>query len=345
MRFFCYQLMYLFLSTLLAVSIGAAAAGRSSRPFSRSTTNSSLDLYANNNDLEVGAIDPAKIETRALYSETRLPETSFLQTAVDTMVRLALFGWENRMPAKRFVIDDPRYAQVQIVISPLDPQRGTITTACAILGFLDAMRKILYSPNVRMRECVFRVFYDRQPVGFIQIEPRTSQPGVSEASIGTQRDTIPATDANAAAANLLSPAWQDPHLEVAVTQGVISLNVYEVFFSVLAFIQSAAAIAARQPGNARVVDFTFHVDALHTTTPGYPMVLSAHNVGNPPRTAANPPYFEFKWLVKALGQLPQYMLDNRSFKDIHEMTLKVDGVAVAKAYMVRSGENSPVANS
>ncbi|KAL8953304.1 MAG: hypothetical protein Q9222_000828 [Ikaeria aurantiellina] len=301
------SLLSLSLCSALSVSPGLAI----NTPFNASSIQ---DDFLNTTLL--GAIDPNAFDIDSRYGAAQLRPTSLLMTAVDTMVEVALGGWEGRMAPTTFVIDDPRYSHVDIVIRGSNSD-GRIQNAYAVLGMFLVMNAKLSSPLRNFRASWHRLYYREQLVGTIEMKPHASLPVVNG----------PTT------AKLSGPAWQDPRLEVSIARGLDTFVIYEVFYAVFALIRQVALYAAIEPRNTPLRDFTITIGAPPITT--QPLAASFRNVGNPPRTARNPPFFQHRWLIKALGQLPQKMLASGNFKDIVSIGITVDNVRVGEGYLVR----------
>ncbi|KAI4270131.1 MAG: hypothetical protein LQ337_006873 [Flavoplaca oasis] len=290
------------------------------------------DNHANGTLLN--AIDPTKLDVRSVYSDTKLPPTSILMTAVDTMVKVAMENWEGRMASTVFVIDDPKYSQVQFVIRAPNPG-AQIPNAYAVLGTFLVMNGILSDPLTRFRSSFHRLYYSAQLVGSIEVRSSVAERGPGPELSKSPDDGDNELPMGANIANLSAPAWQDPRLQVSIARGPDTFTIYEIFYATYSLMRQVALNAAVQPRDAPLRDFTVTVDAPPITTRNYPIAASFRNAGNPPRTARIPPYFQPKWLIKALGQLPQKSLDSRNFKDVVRMGITVDGVMVGEGYVVR----------
>lgn len=284
----------------------------------------------------LSAIDPTKIEIRSRYHDIKLPPTSVLMTAVDTMVKLALENWDDGMDPKVFAIDSPRYSDVEILISP-PGLRGKIPISFAILGLFEVMNSILSDPTQRFKQSVTSIFYNTRDVGFLEVRKRGWRPDTISKDF--DKAYISSVDKPNGTMNLAAPAWEDPHLEVQITHGSDALTIYEAFYSVYAMIRQTALNASKLPLRASLIDFSVNINAPPITTLYHPIMSSFKNHDNPARTARNPPYFQPKWLIKALGRLPQTMLDTRSFRVINWMTIKVDGVPVGDGFLLRQGRS------
>lgn len=301
------------------------------------------------NATSLGAIDPTKFRVGTRYGSLRLPATSVLMNAVDVMVQLALEDWEGQMNRKSFRLDLPRYSQIEIIINPWDESpTATIHPGFAILGLFEVILNILTDPTSRFKTVQSQFYYNGNKVGWLLIRrvagtvstlssnsSQLSEPTNLTFSDATQLLNVTDDEVDLVGTNVLStPAWEDSHLEVSYFAGLETLTVYELFFAVMAQIK----MMAPHDSNAQIRDFTLDIDAPPITTAGHPIITSFKNVGSPPRTAANPPYFKWEWLIKAFGQLPQHMLTS-GFKELYLMGLKVDGTAVGDGYLVRKQSN------
>ena len=62
----------------------------------------------------------------------------------------------------------------------------------------------------------------------------------------------------------------------------------------------------------------------------------------PPRT--QPPYFEVRWLMQTMAFLPEYMITKGVFQEAI-FTVKLDGVLVAKGFLVAEDPRSSLTNA
>ena len=321
---------------LSSYSLLVTAAVPSARPIvvdnAAFSVSSPPDLLGNNSLADT--IDPTNIQISSRYLETRLPATQVLMTAVDVMVRLALQDWDSKFSKEAFFMDLPRFSQVEFFFSPPDP-RGQLEISFAVLGLFGAMNSVLTDPARRFRESSHSIFYNRRDVGFIEIRMK-GRPDLPLNLGGQQASRMHGANASRTLDRALSaPAWEDSHLKVNLVRGYEIFTIYELFYSAYALIKTTAILAARQSRNARMADFSDSVDAPPITRRNHPIVASFRSYDMPPRTPSNPPYFQAKWLIKALGRLPRTIMETRDFKEIYDMTMEVDGVKVGNGYIVR----------
>ena len=266
--------------------------------------------------------------------------------AVDAMVQLALQDFESQTARKIFVLDIPRYANVEITVGPWDEApAATMPAGFAVLGLYQAMLSTLREPTRRFRHVEATLVYDNVKVGRLWIWTRTGPaylPGLDNSSLSestspTSSDaakSLNGTEYPVETANtrsLPTAAWNDPRLRVTIIHGLETFTVNELFFAVLTFMN----VEAVKPRTSRVGGFTIFVDEPPITTAGQPIAIAFKELGNPPRTPEHPPYLQREWLIKAVGGLPAQMLGSGVFKDVISMAVKVDGVQVGCGYMVR----------
>lgn len=303
------------------------------------------------NTTYIGAIDETKFNTEIKYGSTTLPATSVLMNAVDAMVQLALQDFESQMARKVFVLDIPRYANVEITVGPWDEApAATMPAGFAVIGLYQAMLSTLREPTRRFRNVEATLVYNEVNVGRLWIWrhagpaylPGLDNSPLSESTLPTSSDAAKSLNGTedlvetANTASLPTAAWNDPRLHITIIHGLDTFTIYELFFAVLTFM----IVEAVKPRTSRVRGFTIIVDEPPITTAGQPIAIAFKELGNPPRTPANPPYLQREWLIKAVGGLPAQMLGSGVFKDVISMALKVDDVLLAKGYMVKKQGHS-----
>jgi len=266
--------------------------------------------------------------------------------AVEAMVQLALEDFESQMTRKLFVLEIPRYSNVEITIGPWDEAPGaTMQTGYAVLGLYQVMLGTLREPTRRFRTVQSTLTYDGVNVGRLWIWRRAESASslrldnlsLTEPTLPTSSNAFQSPNSTEDLTGIVNTtsfptaAWNDPHLHITIIHGLEVFTVYELFFAVLTFMK----VESVKSRTSRVRGFTIIVDEPPITIAGRPIAIAFKELGNPPRTPANPPYLQREWLIKALGGLPAQMLGSGVFKDVISMALKVDDVLLAKGYMVR----------
>lgn len=320
-------------------------------PTNITTTPSLEDLSLNSTFL--GAIDKAKFQIAANYGQLALPATSVLMTAMDVMVQLALMEWNGRIRSRTFRIDIPRYSNVEIFISPWDPAPdATLKTGLAVYGLFQVMDHMLSDPTHRFKSVQSILFYDNHEVGWLMIRRTAPRVALSAQEIANETTTIGLTYeratqsldkleapiSNLGTTMLGAPAWVDSRLKILYSRGTDVFTINEMFFAAMVVIVKIAV----NDRTARVRDFTAIIDTPPITKAAQPMAISIQNKDNPPRTTVKPPLFQWEWLVKAIGRIPQYMLDSGNFRDVTGMLFQVDGETVGGGLVERRSKVSEV---
>ena len=183
----------------------------------------------------------------------------------------------------------------------------------------------LMMDKINFVNAVFILSYQGHGVACIKYDlPAASEPLPTNITNATQslNLTLPlsettkellqtSTDANTTNVNTLNY----PRLRVAcqLTGSIITIN--KIFYLVLDMLRELAVCGR----TAQFTDFTTYFEAAN-------IVISTQHT-NPPRTPHNPPYFQVEWLMRALAQMPTYMLEQRDFREV-DMVLFVDEVEV-----------------
>ena len=334
----------LYISTSL-LSFNTVALRIPSDPAIVNLRNASSFPEFSTNLTNLGAFDPRKFLMVVKMGDDKIAPAATLMNAVDAMVQLSLMDTNGQLPRTTFRLDIPKYSQVEIVVGPISTAPGaTLPPGIAVLGLFKIILYILTDPTKRFKSIHSYLSYERREVGTLEIRRLLSS---SLASLSNETDeTASGTQTTFQATHLLNttadlstlsqipltaPAWQDPHLDVSIVQGLDTFTIYEAFFAVLAFIHEISV----NRRTTRVQPGEITIDTPPITVAGQPITISWKSASTPPGTAANPPYFQLEWLIKGFGQLPQYMIEHASFRDVLFMGLKVDGVQVGECYMVR----------
>jgi len=289
------------------------------------------------NSTYIGAIDETKFSTEIKYGSTTLPATSVLMIAVNAMVQLALQDFESKMARKVFVLDIPRYANVEITVGPWDEAPATTMPAgFAVIGLYQAMLSTLREPTQRFRNVEATLVYNEVNVGRLWIWRRPGMvylPGLdnsslSESTLPTSSDAAKSLNGTedlvetANTASLPTAALNDPRLHITTIHGLDTFTIYELFIAALTFM----IVENVKPRTSRVRGFTIIVDEPPITTASQPIAIAFRELGNPPRTPVTLPYLQTEWLIKAVGGLPAQTLGSGVFKDVISMALEVDDV-------------------
>lgn len=344
MRCINHQLSWLLLPVpYFLVSLNAAVFDMPLVPLNLTNFNISsfLSLPPDQNTSQVSTIEPSKFSTETYFGSLALPDYPVLMTAVDAMVQLALLDWNSQSGPMRFQIPIARFAQIEIFIGPINRRPGeTMPTSFAALGLFDLMVKILSDPDYKCRSAQSTFLYDGRKVGMLILGMKYQSSVASAAqehtaNVSTASSIEPQSDARTPdhagigdSHELSAPSWIDRRLKVSVSRGVNQLNQFEVFFAVFLLLLKSA----RQPIASVVPDVGFVLNRPPITPVGQPIAVSFKGVG---RTAANPPYFQWQWMIKAVAQLPLYMIEEENFRELGRIRLRVNDIEIGVGQIVR----------
>ena len=111
----------------------------------------------------------------------------------------------------------------------------------------------------------------------------------------------------------------DQHLTVSVTAIGETLGMTEFFVAIFAALEYMAHF----PSTDEVVTFQISPDHEDTT-----IGIREHTLTPPVR----PPFFEYQWVILSLGQIPNYILQQRRFT-IMVIEIAVDGVPLGEGFL------------
>lgn len=331
-----FQIKYLLALSPFLLSINAAVLVTPAKSSLVTAFNTTSLFSSPLNTSILGAIDPEKFQAMTAYGDISLPPTSVLMNAVNALVELALQGWEDRIDARTFRLDEQRYSDIEIHISPsYDIAGPVLKSGFAVLGLFEVMLQIVSNPAQRFKSINSIFLYDGQEVGQLKVNRTLAATLPSTSTLSAlsqnQRGTSDGLLIPSSNTTLSAPAWSDPRLSVSLVRGFQTLTIYEVFYGVFFLLREMAPHASSD----QVKDFSLLVNLFPVTAAVHSLDVSFDSSGNPPRTAADPPFFQWEWLIKAIGQLPKTMLDARDLRDIFHFGLKVDGVPVGRGWMLR----------
>ena len=345
---------------LLNFSLLASAAILNAPPTSPleliNSSSSSFELLLNTT--QVDSVNPENFKIHVAYGLRPLPMTSVLLVALDALVQLALQDWESQMTAKAFKLEEQKYSHVELRIAPSNGSDGaTLKSAFAVLGVFELMKHILANPTQRFKpvECTFK--YNEQEVGRLTLNSTVRSnvpPADSEGSL-LGSFTLPSSlSQNGSVAStfdpfrnneesLSSPAWADSRLRLGLLRGSATFTMLEIFMGVYIELRDLAP----QRATDRLVDFNHLIQPTIVTSADNFIDVHFRNAGNPPRTAADPPFFKYEWLIKGLGRFPAMMLEYRDLRDFFHIDFEVDRISVGRGYFKRavSGRQRAIART
>lgn len=265
----------------------------------------------------IGAIDP-RFTTEYQPGRVRLSATSSLMNAVHAMMELALENFTALILARNY--QDASYPEVMIV--PV-PAAGYMIEARFMLWGI--WRGIMWMiGHASFRDLVIGAYWDgvlmcriwiRRDEGALSIVGSNGTLGLTARSEG-----IPVGNATSGGSMVdIGNPLNDQHLTVAVTAVGEPLGITELFIAVFAVLEYLAHF----PSTDEVVSFQISPDDEDTT-------IGMVEDSRIPRMG--PPFLEYQWVILSMGQIPEYMLQQRRFTEA-VIEIAVDGVPVGEGFI------------
>lgn len=296
---------------------------------------------------------PADFRIISNYSRFKLFPVSLLLNAVDVALQLALEDYEGIITTyTSFILAS--HPQVEIVILPYGEEGiGTMPRKYAIWALNASIDEIVKLG--KFQQSVFYVLmgdvgigalsYRALPLGKVEgggagalegTEGDITQSGGSggEAALsvnaGTPSGLAPLPTASSKEANVLnvkpsnSSLTEDPpNLNVSIHLLPTPISFNSIFYTTLDMLRELAVNARTD----RMPSFISHLDSSK-------FYVSVRDTNNPPRTAGNPPYFQAEWLMRAVAQMPAFMVKRWMFREC-EVDVEVEGIRVGEIKVSR----------
>lgn len=268
----------------------------------------------------LGAIDPA-FGFMPFFGEVKLAPVACLMNSVNAAFDLALQDFQGMMPATVYKLED--YPQVEISVFP-DEEGNLMLRKYVVWGInigIDLMIK-----NVKFTEAVFVMSYRGVEIGAVQYQAPGSTTSISAHSLDINLSAAQSEQNVSLLDNTLA-LINEPQFEAKFTLTGLVLTIYEIFYTTLDMLRELA-------------DYTRTVRIVNDTTYVRSAGLDIFTVdpNDPSRTFKNPPYFQAEWLVRAMAQIPAYMLKQRSFREL-DIELYVDDIKVGLVFLRKRHSN------
>lgn len=317
---------------LLSIQLTSTRAATIGTPTSINLDNVEIALP---NRTTLQAEPPPNFSVVPTFNGPRLDATSCLLVSVHAMVSLALRSFQGDIQEQTFMLKSSPNVGIQILA---EEPGGTIPTSMAVFGFAKAFRYLALHRH--FQSVRFHLMIDDNVYGFIDFLKLTPPPASSAVAIrGPSPTSTPAelpylfnqTAASTQEAGEMTDnvdATNEGKLKVAFQLEGLAMPIYPVFWSVVAVLEQLAVLSAEDPMSDQII-----------RVPDMATKFGWENRWNPPRTAADPPYFQAKWMIKALGLIPKYMLSKGKFGELVFVIL-VDEVPLADCWfrVARSGD-------
>lgn len=283
---------------------------------------SMLQLPSNSSLADLTASDQHEHFSYALeFGDTRLPPTSMLMNTVEALATLALRDQTARSTATYFQWE--HLPDVVIEVAPEYPATDVlneVSLLCIRWAMTDVIRQKGYNntsidcywDNVVVATARF------QPPGYHPLSNTTSALAPTAESPGGSVSNSSLTNATN---DTLLAAVVDPHFVFTPESRNIRIS------SVFATIFTVLSAFAFRPNTDVIPAYT-----IVRTGPEWDtcMLFDASTI------RARPPYFEFRWAIETVRQMPVYLLQQRRMAEL-SIGINVDGVRVGNA-LLEKGE-------
>ena len=303
--------------SFLAASGLAAVVGPSSNEIEQ------IDLLKNvTNAPRVGAIDP-RFSVTYRPGPDSLSATSCLMSAVNAMMELALENFTQPIAVRNYVAPD--YPEI-VIVATGPGQRAE--ARFLLWGVWEGIRWMINHHS--FRDLLIHAYWDGIPICSIWI--RGYFGGLSTAgSNGTLSLLARSENGSTHDARVVSPQGlstmdvrnplNDYHLTISVIEVGDNLGIIDVFIAVFAALEYMAPFPS-----------TDEVDAFQISSDGGNTMIGILEHTRAP--AYIPPYLEYQWVILSIGQIPEYMLLQRSFTEV-VVEIALDGVPLGEAFLFK----------
>lgn len=243
--------------------------------------------------------------------------------AVNAMMELALENFTEPILPRRY--ESPGYPEVVIV-----PVRGTpgyrVEARFLLWGIWEGI-KWMISRQI-FQDLVIGAYWDgilmcriwiKRGPGALSVGGNSSTLGVTARSekISISNATVEATH-GVSMIDIGNPL-NDQHLTVSVIGVGDALGITEVFVAIFAALEYMAHF----PSTDEVVGFQISPDHEDIV-----IGIIEHTLTPPVR----PPFLEYQWVILSIGQIPEYMLQQRRFTEVI-IEIAVDGVPLGEGFL------------
>ena len=277
------------------------------------------------------------------FAGPKLLPVSCLLDAVDAALLLALGDFEGTI-TEEMVFKLDSHPQVEIALLPYDRPGSSIPWKYAVWALNFSINTMIR--NRRYQCSVFFILRGSLVLGGLSY--RVVLVALSEPGFMTSQSLVQGNDHNASL--LKNPALKpnmsaiestdttnatanNPGLQVIFRLTGETLTLNAVFITCLDMLRELASF----PSIGRMTADVTYVKSSK-------LFLEFHDPNDPPRTMMNPPYFQSEWLMRALAQMPDYMLEQRSFREA-EIDISVDGIKIGMVSLSKKNPRVGVATA
>ena len=283
-----------------------------------STTLSLSSLNTTSLSLPIVPVD-RRFTVEGVFSDSPLDELSCLMAGVDTTAILALENWIDVTRAFR-TRPLPKYPLVYIE-AEIEPPATEIPIRFLIWGLEMALHE--YVIRDRFDESQFHLLYNGRKVGAISFRSTLAlRPAQSEQNASSSHHVAPINTTSSTASWVPDPTRSESSTEIAFSPHAQAFDRGTVFLGIYATLRAVAfprttSISAQpfqiRPGWGRNIAIGF------TSSDG------------PDLPRRQPPELQYRWIIEALREVPDWMVEN-AFKEV-EITVYVKHILVGRGYV------------
>ena len=261
-----------------------------------------------------------------IYSgHVRLRSISMLMNTVEALATLALRDQTARGPCAHFQAHG--YDDVVVDVVPLQPATDVLNEV-AVLCISDGMYSLIRDQTYKNAKIV--CLWDAVPVAQVYFDTsryHLSSSNITEALLSSTADTLGGSDSN----NFSS-------LTTTITNNVTLLEAVTpvFFFSPDSQILTIPGVFITLILALKECAFRPNTD----TVPTYTVIQAveegdASMVFEPYQIRTRPPFFEYRWLIETLRQLPGFLIQQSRFAEL-SIGIVVDGVHVGNGVVEKA---------
>jgi hypothetical protein len=295
----------------------------------------------NSSDLEISNLDHTTVPDSIdpffgcvpSFKGPKLNENSALLISLDAALQLALEDLDALLGETVYKLDS--HPEVQIIIRPDRFLRhGKLPQRFAVWGLNIAIDLMIQTRN--FQSATFLLTYSGRALATIEFSVTEGRDGVPARLWNVTQDVISLVqpynrttwldivdpNTNITKTDVIA-SRRDPSLHVNFHLSGLVLSKYDIC--------NAALNGLRQLSNyrrtERISNGTFFIPAAE-------LEVVSVDANNPPRTSSRPPYYQAQWMMRALAQMPVFMLGLGEFKEVG-MDIVVGKTLVGWVYVKR----------
>jgi len=281
-----------------------------------------------------------------------------LLTTVDAALQLALGDYDGAL-IEPMVFNLDGHSTVEIILSPLgDYGRTSIPWKFAVWALNDSISYMI-KRGIPLQVSRFVIHFQGETIGSV-VYRFTDRPGLNQLSINDLNPTRlaprPLNSTSKSLSLLLgnlttSEVNGDPSAntdERPLRNTTVAANIhpdldvrflllgdvvgyYDIFYTALDLLRDLAPyrLTTRLLAESHYIQWSnFYV--------------TARDPNRAPRTIKHPPYFQLEWFIRALAQMPAFMVEQDDFREV-EITIIVDDIRVGEVFLTKARPNFGVA--